>query len=176
MASGAPQMQQDGAASAGAVMSSGMADSTVLKMYGEDLVEKRPHDGMRKIIAERLTESTQSIPSYLVTMDCEIDSLLALRAQMNAGAPRGEDDKPAYKISVNDFIVKAMALALKAVPMANVSWTSTDRLFYKHADVGVAVAVEDGLFTPIVRRLIRNRCRPYLRRSRTWPRVLGPKG
>jgi pyruvate dehydrogenase E2 component (dihydrolipoamide acetyltransferase) len=152
MASGAPQMQQDGAASAGAVMSSGMADSTVLKMYGEDLVEKRPHDGMRKIIAERLTESTQSIPSYLVTMDCEIDSLLALRAQMNAGAPRGEDDKPAYKISVNDFIVKAMALALKAVPMANVSWTSTDRLFHKHADVGVAVAVEDGLFTPIVRQ------------------------
>jgi len=140
------------AAGAGAALSTGMSDDMVLKMFDETSFEKKPHDGMRKIIAERLTESTQSIPSYFVTMDCELDTLLALRSQMNAGAPKGEDDKPLYKISVNDFIVKAMALALKAVPMANVSWTSTDRLYHKHADVGVAVAVDDGLFTPIVRQ------------------------
>ncbi len=136
----------------GAALSAGMDDSTVLKLYDEGSIEKKPHDGMRKVIAERLTESTQSIPSYFITMECELDALLSLRAQMNAGAPKDGDDKPLYKISVNDFIVKAMALALKAVPMANVSWTSTDRLFHKHADVGVAVAVEDGLFTPIVRQ------------------------
>lgn len=140
------------AASVGVALSTGMSDDMVRKMYDEASYEKKPHDGMRKVIAERLTESTQSIPSYFVTMDCELDSLLSLRTQMNAGAPKGDDDKPLYKISVNDFIVKAMALALKAVPMANVSWTSTDRLFHKHADVGVAVAVEDGLFTPIVRQ------------------------
>ena len=136
----------------GVSLSTGMADSTVLKMFDEAAIEKKPHDGMRRVIAERLTESTQSIPSYFVTMECELDAMLAIRSQINAGAPTDENGKPAYKISVNDFIVKAMAMALKAVPMANVSWTSTDRIFHKHADVGVAVAVEDGLFTPIVRQ------------------------
>ncbi|MEP0945173.1 MAG: pyruvate dehydrogenase complex dihydrolipoamide acetyltransferase [Rhizobiaceae bacterium] len=142
-------------ATAGAVsgaMSTGMPDEMVLKMFADGSYEKKPHDGMRKVIAERLTESTQSIPGYFITMDCELDALLALRSQMNGAAPTNDEGKPLYKISVNDFIVKAMALALKAVPMANVSWTSTDRLFHKHADVGVAVAVEDGLFTPIVRQ------------------------
>ena len=138
--------------SAGVALSTGMSDDMVLRMFAEDSYEKKPHDGMRRVIAERLTESTQSIPSDYIRMDCELDALLALRSQMNAGAPTNDDGKPLYKISVNDFIVKAMALALKAVPMANVSWTSTDRLFHKHADVGVAVAVEDGLFTPIVRQ------------------------
>ena len=140
------------AASGGVALSTGMADEVVLRMFDEAAIEKKPHDGMRKVIAERLTESSQSIPAYFVTMDCELDSLLAVRSQMNAGAPTDADDKRLYKISVNDFIVKAMAMALKAVPMANVSWTSTDRLFHKHADVGVAVAVDDGLFTPIVRQ------------------------
>ncbi len=131
---------------------SGMADEAILALYDEALIEKRPHDGMRKIIAERLTQSAQTIPSYFITMECELDVLLALRAQLNAAAPKGDDDKPIYKISVNDFIVKAMALALQAVPTANVSWTSTDRLYHTHSDVGVAVAVKDGLFTPIVRK------------------------
>ncbi|EFL90204.1 pyruvate dehydrogenase complex dihydrolipoamide acetyltransferase [Ahrensia sp. R2A130] len=130
---------------------SGMSDDQVLALYDADAYEKKPHDGMRKVIAERLTESAQTIPSYFVTMECELDALLALRAQINAGAP-DVDGKPAFKISVNDFIVKAMAHALQAVPMSNVSWTSTDRIYHKHSDVGVAVAVEDGLFTPIVRK------------------------
>ncbi|MEM8749302.1 MAG: pyruvate dehydrogenase complex dihydrolipoamide acetyltransferase [Pseudomonadota bacterium] len=129
-----------------------MADDAVLALFEEGSYESKPHDGMRKVIAERLTQSAQTVPSYFVTMECRLDALLALRSQMNAAAPQDGDGKPTYKISVNDFIVKAMALALKAVPTANVSWTSTDRIYHKHADVGVAVAVEDGLFTPIVRR------------------------
>ncbi|MEL6785081.1 MAG: pyruvate dehydrogenase complex dihydrolipoamide acetyltransferase [Pseudomonadota bacterium] len=129
----------------------GMADDQVLALFDGAKYEKKPHDGMRRVIAERLTESAQTIPSYFVTMECELDALLALRKQMNDAAPKDKDDKPAYRISVNDFIVKAMATALQAVPMANVSWTSTDRIFHKSSDVGVAVAVDDGLFTPIVR-------------------------
>jgi pyruvate dehydrogenase E2 component (dihydrolipoamide acetyltransferase) len=128
-----------------------MSDEAVLSLFEEGSFERKPHDGMRKVIAERLTESAQTVPSYYVTMNCELDALLALRAQMNSAAPKDSNDKPAYKISVNDFIVKAMALALQQVPMANVSWTSTDRIYHSTSDVGVAVAVEDGLFTPIIR-------------------------
>ncbi|MBL4597873.1 MAG: pyruvate dehydrogenase complex dihydrolipoamide acetyltransferase [Rhizobiaceae bacterium] len=132
-------------------MATGMSDAQVLALYDEADYEKFPHDGMRRVIAERLTESTQTIPSYLITMDCELDALMKLRAEINAAAPI-VDDKPTYKVSVNDFIVKAMAMALQKVPMANASWTSTDRILHKHSDVGVAVAVPDGLFTPIVRK------------------------
>ncbi len=134
-----------------AALSQGMTDDAVLKLYDPDSYEIKKHDSMRRIIAERLTESTQSIPSYFLTVDCELDALLALRAQMNAAAPV-EGDKPLYKISVNDFIVKAMALALQRVPMANASWTSSARIIHKHSDVGVAVAIPDGLLTPIVRK------------------------
>ena len=129
----------------------GMSDDAILSLFEEGSFEKKPHDGMRKVIAERLTESAQTVPAYYVTMNCELDALLKLRKQMNDAAPKDEDGKPAYRVSVNDFIVKAMALALQQVPMANVSWTSTDRIYHKHSDVGVAVAVDDGLFTPIVR-------------------------
>lgn len=130
---------------------SGMGDAQVLSLFEDGDYEKLPHDGMRKTIAERLTESSQTIPSYFITMDCELDALLNLRSQLNSAAPMVEE-RPGYKLSVNDFVVKAMALALQAVPMANASWTSTDRILHKHSDVGVAVAVPGGLFTPIVRK------------------------
>ncbi|MEM1039531.1 MAG: pyruvate dehydrogenase complex dihydrolipoamide acetyltransferase [Pseudomonadota bacterium] len=133
-------------------MATGPSDDAVRALFEEGSFEAKPHDGMRKVIAQRLTESAQTIPAYFVTMEAEIDALLALRSQMNAAAPQDGDGKPAYKLSVNDFVVKAMAMSLKAVPQANVSWTSTDRLYHAHSDVGVAVAVDDGLFTPIVRR------------------------
>ena len=129
-----------------------MSDETILSLFEEGTFEKKPHDGMRKVIAQRLTESAQTIPSYFVTMECELDSLLSLRSQMNKAAKLDENEKPIYKISVNDFIVKAMAMALQEVPMANASWTSTDRIYHQHSDVGVAVAVDDGLYTPIVRK------------------------
>ena len=130
----------------------GMSDAAVLKLYEEGSYEKKPHDGMRKVIAERLTESSQTIPSYTIEVEVSLDELLKLRSQVNKGAPVDGDGKPAFKLSVNDFIVKAMAIALQRVPAANASWTSTDRIMHKHSDVGVAVAIPDGLFTPIVRR------------------------
>ncbi len=133
-------------------MATGPDDAAIFKLYNEDDYEPLPHDGMRRIIAARLTESTQSIPVYFLTVDIELDGLLTLRAEMNSAAPFGEDEKPQWKISVNDFIVKAMALALQTVPMANASWTSNARLLHKHSDVGVAVAIPDGLLTPIVRQ------------------------
>ena len=126
-------------------------DDQVVGLFEDGTFERKPHDGMRRTIAERLTQSTQTVPAYFITVECRIDKLLSLRAEINGAAPE-RDGEPAYRVSVNDFVVKALAKALTAVPMANASWTSTDRLLHKHADVGVAVAVEDGLFTPIVRR------------------------
>ncbi|MFK7902321.1 MAG: 2-oxo acid dehydrogenase subunit E2 [Nitratireductor sp.] len=129
----------------------GADDAKILSAFEDGDYELLPHDGMRRVIAERLLDSTQSIPSYNITMQCELDALLALRSQMNAAAPM-VDEKPAFKISVNDFIVKAMAMALQKVPMANAAWSADNRIIHKHSDVGVAVAVPDGLFTPIVRK------------------------
>ncbi len=129
-----------------------MNDEQVLAFYKEDEYEVLPHDGMRRTIAARLTESTQTIPSYNISMDCELDTMLKLRKQINEAAPIGENEKPVYKVSVNDFIIKAMAMALRDVPMANASWTSGARILHKHSDVGVAVAIPDGLITPIVAR------------------------
>ena len=106
---------------------------------------------MRKTIARRLVEASQTIPHFYLSVDCNLDALLALREQVNAGAPRDKDGKPAYKISVNDFIIKALALALMRVPDANVTWTEAAMLKHKHADVGVAVSIPGGLITPVIR-------------------------
>lgn len=132
-------------------MASGPSDDMVRRLFAEGSFEELPHDGMRKTIATRLTESHQTIPAYFISVDCTLDALLKSRAEFNAVAPKDSDDKPTYKLSVNDFIIKALALALRDVPMANASWTSTARLLHGHSDVGVAVAIPDGLITPIVR-------------------------
>jgi len=139
------------APAAAPAMASGPSDDMVRRLFAEGSFEELPHDGMRKTIASRLTESHQTIPAYFISVDCTLDALLKSRAEFNAVAPKDKDDKPAYKLSVNDFIIKAMALALRDVPMANASWTSTARLLHTHSDVGVAVAIPDGLITPIVR-------------------------
>ena len=138
------------AGSAPAAMPAGMSDETVLKLFEEGSYDVVAHDGMRKTIASRLTESSQTIPSYFLTVDCELDTLLAARKDINDNAPI-KDERAAYKVSVNDFIIKALALALKAVPEANASWTESGMIVHKHADVGVAVAIDGGLITPIVR-------------------------
>nr|WP_325262642.1 pyruvate dehydrogenase complex dihydrolipoamide acetyltransferase [uncultured Rhizobium sp.] len=143
------------AQAAAAPMAKGPSDDNIMKLFAEGSYELLPHDGMRKTIASRLTESTQTVPSYFVSMDCELDAMLKLRAEINASAPVKKTEKgevPAFKLSVNDFIIKAMALALRDVPMANASWTSSARVLHKHADVGVAVSIPDGLITPIVRK------------------------
>ncbi|EUB95810.1 pyruvate dehydrogenase complex dihydrolipoamide acetyltransferase [Rhizobium sp. CF080] len=154
-AKAAPAAAPQAAAAAAPAVAKGPSDDTVLKLFPEGSYELLPHDGMRKTIASRLTESSQTVPSYFVSMDCEIDALLKLRGEINASAPVKKTEKgevPAFKLSVNDFIIKAMALALRDVPMANASWTSTARVLHKHADVGVAVSIPDGLITPIVRK------------------------
>ncbi|WP_321340602.1 pyruvate dehydrogenase complex dihydrolipoamide acetyltransferase [Breoghania sp.] len=128
------------------------SDDAVLKLFDEGSYELKPHDGMRKTIARRLTESKQTVPHFYLTADCNLDALLALRAQLNSSAPQDADGKPAYKLSVNDMIIKAQALALKAVPEANASWTDANMVMHKHSDVGVAVSIPGGLITPIIRR------------------------
>jgi pyruvate dehydrogenase E2 component (dihydrolipoamide acetyltransferase) len=132
-------------------LAKGPSDEAVLKNFAEGSYELVPHDGMRKTIAKRLQESKQTIPHFYVSVDCELDALLALRAQLNAAAPE-KDGKPSYKLSVNDMVIKALALALRDVPDANVSWTDTNMVKHKHADVGVAVSIPGGLITPIIRK------------------------
>lgn len=131
-------------------MASGPSADSVKKLFKEGSYEEIPHDGMRKTIARRLLESKQTVPHFYLTVDCELDALLALREQLNKAAPE-KNGKPAYKLSVNDMVIKAMAMALKAVPDANVSWTDNAMLKHKHADVGVAVSIPGGLITPVIR-------------------------
>ena len=107
---------------------------------------------MRRTIAQRLTASMQTVPHFYLTMDCDIGKLLAAREEINAAAPKDKEGKPLYKLSVNDFVIKAMALALQRIPNCNVSWTEGGMLKHKHSDVGVAVAMPGGLITPIIRK------------------------
>jgi pyruvate dehydrogenase E2 component (dihydrolipoamide acetyltransferase) len=126
-------------------------DELIRKNFAPGSFEEIPHDSMRKTIARRLVEASRTIPHFNLASDCNLDALMALRKAINAAAPKDNEGKPAYKISVNDFIVKALALALIRVPGANVTWTEIAMLKHKHADIGVAVAIPGGLITPIVR-------------------------
>jgi pyruvate dehydrogenase E2 component (dihydrolipoamide acetyltransferase) len=119
-------------------------------LYPAGSYEETPHDNMRKAIAKRLTSAKTLIPHYYLTVDCNLDALMAVREKMNAAAPKGKDKVPAYKLSVNDFIMKASAMALMKHPDVNASWTDTAILRHKDADVGVAVALDFGLITPII--------------------------
>ena len=147
-----PGVSVPAATAAKPAMAPGMADDMVLKLFEAGSYELVPHDGMRKTIARRLTESKQTIPHFYVSVDVALDNLLALRERLNLHAPKDKDGKPLWKISVNDFIIKAMAMALVKVPDANVSWTDNAMVKHKHADIGVAVTIPGGLITPIVRK------------------------
>ena len=155
LASGGAKNAAPKAEAASATAPKPMSDDAVLKLFEEDTYEIVPHDGMRKTIARRLVESKQTVPHFYLTIDCELDALLALRSQINAAAPMIKTEKgevPAYKLSVNDMVIKATALALRDVPDANVSWTEGGMVKHKRADVGVAVSIPGGLITPIVRQ------------------------
>ncbi len=141
-ASAAPRTEAGGAGIAGVAP---LPDARLF--FKKEDYEEIPHDAMRKSIAKRLTSSKTLIPHFYLTVDCRIDGLLAVRAKLNEAAPKG-----GYKLSVNDFVVKASAMALMRVPEVNASWTDTAILRHKHADVGVAVALDFGLITPIVFR------------------------
>ncbi len=113
---------------------------------------KSPTTGCARPSPKRLVESKQTVPHFYLSLDVELDALLALREQVNAGASKDKDGKPAFKLSVNDFVIKALALALQRVPAANSVWAEDRILPFRHSDVGVAVAIDGGLFTPVIRR------------------------
>jgi len=141
------------AAAAGAPsIAPAMSDQQILGLYEEGSYDLVPHDSMRRTIAQRLTAATNSMPTFYLTVDCDIGKLTAAREEINAAAPKDKDSKPAYKLSVNDFVIKALALALQRVPEANVSWSEAAMLRHKHSDIGVAVALPFGLITPIIRQ------------------------
>ena len=129
-----------------------MSDQQIRALFEEGSYEVIPHDGMRRTIAQRLTASVQTVPHFYLTMDCDIGKLLAAREEINAAAPKDKEKKPVYKLSVNDFVIKAMAIALQRIPNCNVSWTEGGMLKHKHSDIGVAVAMPGGLITPIIRK------------------------
>jgi pyruvate dehydrogenase E2 component (dihydrolipoamide acetyltransferase) len=128
-----------------------MSDEQVMKLFEPGSFEVVPHDGMRRIIGTRLLQAKQTIPHFYLTIDCALDTLLEARATLNDHAPKDKDGNPSWKLSVNDFLIKALGLALKRVPDANVTWTENALLKHQRADVGVAVAIEGGLFTPVIR-------------------------
>jgi pyruvate dehydrogenase E2 component (dihydrolipoyllysine-residue acetyltransferase) len=143
--------KQGGAGATMAKAPPAMSDNRVLGLFEEGSYELKKHDNMRKTIARRLVEAKSTIPHFYLSVDCELDQLLEVRAQLNEAAPV-KDDKPAFKLSVNDLVIKAMALALRDVPDANASWTDEAMVMHKHADVGVAVSIPGGLITPIIRK------------------------
>ena len=161
------------AAGARAPAPAGMSDETIKKFFEPGSFEEIPHDSMRKTIARRLVEAKSTIPHFYLTVDCELDTLLAAREAINNGAPKEKDGKPAYKVSVNDFIIKALAVALQRVPDANVTWTEGTMLKHKHSDIGVAVSIPGGLITPVIRKAetkglatIANEMKDYAARAR----------
>ena len=129
----------------------GPSAEQVKALYDPASYEEVTLDAMRRTIAARLLQAKQSIPHFYVTADVEIDRLKALREEVNAAAPKDRDGAPLFRLSLNDFIIRALALALRRVPAANAVWAGDRILRFKHADIGVAVALEGGLITPIVR-------------------------
>jgi len=136
----------------GIALAQAPSDDKIRALFEPGSYEVVPHDNIRKIIAQRLVQAKQTIPHFYLTVTCTIDKLLAAREDINSTAPKREDGKPAWKLSVNDFVIKALALALVRVPDANVTWTESGMLKHKHVDVGVAVSIPGGLITPVVRK------------------------
>jgi pyruvate dehydrogenase E2 component (dihydrolipoamide acetyltransferase) len=149
------------------------SDDKIRALFEPGSFEVIPHDNVRKVIARRLVEAKLTIPHFYLTLDCNIGKLLSAREEINASAPKDKDGKPAYKISVNDFVIKALALALQRIPDANVTWTEGGMLKHKHSDIGVAVSIPGGLITPVVRQaelkslsVISNEMKDYAARAR----------
>src|SRR5689334_9913634 len=130
-------------------MAAGMGAAQVKALYQGVEFEELPLDGMRATIARRLVEAKQTIPHFYLTADVTMDALLKIREEANAGAPK--EGAGAYKLSVNDFVIKALALALQRVPAANAVWAGDRILRFKRSDIGVAVAIDGGLLTPVIR-------------------------
>jgi pyruvate dehydrogenase E2 component (dihydrolipoamide acetyltransferase) len=149
------------------------SDDKIRALFEPGSYDVIPHDNIRKVIARRLVEAKLTIPHFYLTLDCNIGKLLAAREEINASAPKDKDGKPAYKLSVNDFVIKALALALQRVPDANATWTEGAMLKHHRSDIGVAVSIPGGLITPVVRNAeakslstISNEMRDFAARAR----------
>jgi pyruvate dehydrogenase E2 component (dihydrolipoamide acetyltransferase) len=136
---------------AGSSVAAGLTLEQIKAIYRDTPHEEVPLDGMRRTIATRLVQAKQTIPHFYLTIDVDISPLLKLREDANASAPQGKDGKPAFKLSLNDFVIKAWAAALQRVPAANAVWADDRILRFKRSDVAVAVAIEGGLITPVIR-------------------------
>ena len=154
-------------------------DEKIRALFEPGSYEAVAHDNIRKVIARRLVEAKLTIPHFYLTLECNIGKLVTAREEINAAAPKDKDGKAAYKISVNDFVIKALALALQRVPDANVTWTEGAMLRHKHSDIGVAVSIPGGLITPVVRQaeqkslsVISNEMKDFAARARA--RKLAP--
>jgi pyruvate dehydrogenase E2 component (dihydrolipoamide acetyltransferase) len=149
------------------------SDDKIRALFEPGSYDVVPHDNIRRIIARRLVEAKLTIPHFYLTLECNIGKLLSAREEINAAAPKDKEGRPAYKISVNDFVIKALALALQRVPDANVTWTEGAMLRHKHSDIGVAVSIPGGLITPVVRHaetkplsIISNEMKDFAARAR----------
>jgi pyruvate dehydrogenase E2 component (dihydrolipoamide acetyltransferase) len=128
------------------------AGDAILSLYPEGSYDLEPLSSMRRIIADRLVQSKQTVPHFYLTLTCDLTRLLEIRSRLNESSSLDRAKQPLWKLSINDFVIKALALALQRVPNANVTWTEKGILKHHTSDVGVAVAVEGGLFTPVIRR------------------------
>jgi len=148
----APKAAPRPAAAAGVALAAGPSAEDVKALYRDVPFQEVPLDGMRTTIATRLVQAKQTIPHFYLTADVEIGRLLTLREDANAAAPKDDDGKPTFKLSLNDLIIKAWAAALRRVPAANAVWAQDRILRFQRCDVAVAVAIDRGLITPVIRR------------------------
>jgi pyruvate dehydrogenase E2 component (dihydrolipoamide acetyltransferase) len=147
----ARDVEQAAPGAAPAAMPSGASAAQVKALYEGIAYEEVPLDSMRRTIATRLVEAKQTIPHFYLTTDLDAGRLIAMREEANAAAPRNKDGQPAFKLSLNDFVIKAWAAALQRIAAANAVWAGDRILRFQHSDIGVAVALEGGLITPVVR-------------------------
>jgi pyruvate dehydrogenase E2 component (dihydrolipoamide acetyltransferase) len=135
----------------GQAIGGGVSAAQVKALYEGIAYEEVPLDSMRRTIATRLVEAKQSIPHFYLTSDIAVGRLIAMREEANAAAPKGKDGEPAFKLSLNDFVIKAWAAALQRIPAANAVWAGDRILRFRNSDIGVAVALDGGLITPVIR-------------------------
>jgi pyruvate dehydrogenase E2 component (dihydrolipoyllysine-residue acetyltransferase) len=138
--------------STGIAPAEGISAESIKAIYRDVPFREVPLDGMRRTIARRLIEAKQTIPHFYLTADVEITRLLTLREEANAAAPKDKQGNPAFKLSLNDLIIKAWAAALQRVPAANAVWAQDRILRFEHSDIAVAVALEGGLIAPVIRQ------------------------
>jgi pyruvate dehydrogenase E2 component (dihydrolipoyllysine-residue acetyltransferase) len=147
----ARDVEQAAPGSAPAAIASGASAAQVKALYEGVAYEEMPLSSMRRTIASRLVEAKQTIPHFYLTADLDAGRMIALREEANAGAPKDKEGRPTFKLSLNDFIIKAWAAALQRIPAANAVWAGDRILQFRNSDIGVAVALEGGLITPVVR-------------------------